>query len=105
MYPQSDNLFVVYTDANGKQIGGLVTQDSKDLVFFCKKLTNVQSPYPVTVQELLAVVETLKYFKQILLGHAITMHTDHKNLTHPHPTIFPVAFYAIVFYLRSMEWK
>jgi hypothetical protein len=32
---------------------------------------------------LLAISETLKYFKHMLLGHRIIVRTDHKNLTHP----------------------
>ncbi|MFN9981375.1 MAG: RNase H-like domain-containing protein [bacterium] len=58
----------------------------KNLFFFSKKLTDRLCQYPVTEQELLAIVEMLKYFKHILLGHAITVKTDHMNLTHPAST-------------------
>jgi len=85
-YPQFDKPFVVYTDASEKQIGGVVTQENKPLGFFSKKLTDTQRRYPVTEQELLAIVETLKYFKHMLLGHQIIVKTDHKNLTHPAST-------------------
>jgi hypothetical protein len=37
--------------------------------------------YTVTELELLAIVETLCEYKCILLGHLITIYTDHKNLT------------------------
>jgi hypothetical protein len=85
-YPQFDKPFVVYTDASKKQIGGVITQENKPLGFFSKKLTDTQRRYPVTEQELLAIVETLKYFKHMLLGHEIIVHIDHKNLTHPNST-------------------
>jgi phospholipid-translocating ATPase len=82
-YPQFDKPFVIYTDASEKQIGGIVTQEQKPLGFFSKKLTETQQKYPVTEQELLAIVETIKYFRHMLLGHKIVVKTDHKNLTHP----------------------
>jgi len=81
-YPQFDKPFIVYTDASEKQIGGVVTQDNKPLGFFSRKLTDTQRRYPVTEQEILAITETLKYFKHMLFGHKITVQTDHKNLTH-----------------------
>jgi hypothetical protein len=74
-YPLFNKPFVIHTDASDKQIGG-----------FSKKLTDTQCRYPVTEQELLAIVETIKYFKHMLLGHEIVVHTDHKNLTHPTST-------------------
>jgi hypothetical protein len=82
-YPQFDKPFHVYTDASELQIGGVIMQDSKPLGFFSKKLTHTQKKYPVTEQELLAIVETIKYFRHMLLGHRIVVHTDHKNLTYP----------------------
>jgi hypothetical protein len=82
-YPQFDKPFLIHTDASDKQIGGVVMQDNKPLGFFSKKLTDMQRRYPVTEQELLAIVETIKYFKHMLLGHEIIVQTDHKNLTHP----------------------
>jgi len=81
-YLQFDQPFIVYTDASEKQIGGIITQDNKPLGFFSRKLTDTKRCYPVTKQELLAIVETLKYFKHMLFGHKIIIKTDHKNLTH-----------------------
>jgi hypothetical protein len=54
--------------------------------FFSKKLTDTQCRYPDTEQELLAIVETLKYFKHMLLRHKIIMRFDHKNLNHSSTT-------------------
>jgi hypothetical protein len=71
--------FIIYTDASKKQIGGLITQDKKPLDFFSNKLTDTQHQYPVTEQELLAIMETLKYFKHMLLNHKIIVKTDHKK--------------------------
>jgi hypothetical protein len=67
-YPEFDKPFIIYTDASERQIGGIVTQNNRPLGFFSKKLSETQQRYPVTEQELLAIGETLKYFKHMLLG-------------------------------------
>jgi hypothetical protein len=82
-YPDFTKPFIVHTDASSKQIGGVVSQNGRSLGFFSKKLTDDQQRYPITEQELLAIVETLKYFWHMLLGHRIVIKTDHKNLIHP----------------------
>ena len=52
------------------------------MAFFSKKLNQAQKKYPITEKELLSITETLKEFRYLLLGNKVTVHTDHKNLTH-----------------------
>ena len=71
----------MYTDASTTQLGAVITQGNRPIVFFGRKLFKAQSKYSVTEIELLAIVETLKEFRGMLWGQGIKVYTDHKNLT------------------------
>eukprot|EP00804_Cyclotella_cryptica_P004829 CCRYP_004921-RA/>CCRYP_004921-RA protein AED:0.41 eAED:0.35 QI:0/0/0/1/0/0/2/0/267 len=79
-YPNYSMEFEIYTDASSKQLGSVITQGNRPLMFFSRKLSMTQQKYSVTKIELLAIVETLKEFKGMLWGQRLKVYTDHKNL-------------------------
>ena len=60
----------------------MLSQEGKPIGFFSKKFNVAQRRYTVTQRELLAIVESLKHFRNIIYGHAIEVFTDHQNLTY-----------------------
>ena len=44
-------------------------------------MTGSQKSYIVTGKELLIIVETMKYFRTVLLGQKIKVYVDHKKLS------------------------
>jgi hypothetical protein len=81
-YPNFNETFEIHTDASDQQIGSVIAQKGKPIAFYSRKLTPTQRRYTTTERELLAIVETLKEFRNILLGHRIDVYTDHQNLTY-----------------------
>jgi hypothetical protein len=52
-------------------LGAVITQNNRPIAFFSRKLSEMQQKYGVTEIELLAIVETLKEFKEMLWGQDI----------------------------------
>ncbi len=80
-YPDFTLPFDIHTDASHTQLGAVISQKGKPIAFYSRKLNPAQTRYTTTERELLSIVETLKEFKNILLGHKLVVYTDHKNLT------------------------
>jgi hypothetical protein len=70
----------VYTDASNKQLGAVIMQEGKLLAFYSRKLNSAQTRYTTGEQELQSIVETLKEFRDILLGKQVIVHTHHLNM-------------------------
>jgi len=79
-FPNFEVPFHIYTDSSNFQLGSTIIQNDKPIAFYSRKMNSAQRRYPTGEQELLSIVETLKEFKNILLGQDIIIHTDHKNL-------------------------
>jgi RNase H-like domain found in reverse transcriptase len=83
-YPDFSKKFVIDTDASHYQLGAVISQDGKPIAFYSRKLNPAQTWYTTTERELLSIVETLKEYRNILLGHEIEVFTDHQNFVYKH---------------------
>ena len=83
-YPDFSKKFTIHTDASHYQLGAVISQEGKPIAFYSRKLNPAQTRYTTTERELLSIVETLKEYRTILLGHEIEVFTDHKNLVYKH---------------------
>ena len=81
-FPDFSQEFEIHTDASKLQLGACISQGGRPVAFYSRKLNPAQTRYTTTERELLSIVETLKEFRNILLGQKIKVHTDHENLTY-----------------------
>jgi RNase H-like domain found in reverse transcriptase len=79
-YPNFSIPFDIYTDASGKQLGAVIMQNNRPIAFYSRKLSPAQCKYTTGEQELLSIVETVKQYRNILLGYDIKVFTDLQNL-------------------------
>ena len=61
-------------------------QDRRPIVFYSRKLNLAQQNYTVGEREILSIVETLRAYRNILVGHEVIIWTDHMNLVHDQTT-------------------
>eukprot|EP00541_Cyclophora_tenuis_P002436 CAMPEP_0116544896 /NCGR_PEP_ID=MMETSP0397-20121206/2366_1 /TAXON_ID=216820 /ORGANISM="Cyclophora tenuis, Strain ECT3854" /LENGTH=103 /DNA_ID=CAMNT_0004069147 /DNA_START=238 /DNA_END=549 /DNA_ORIENTATION=- len=83
-YPNFSQLSTIHTDASKTQLGSMISQNNKPIAFYSRKLNSAQRNYTTNEKDLLAIVETLKELRNILLGQQLTVYTDQKNLTYKH---------------------
>ena len=58
-----DSPIELHTDASAVGIGAILIQSGKAVGYFSRKLSDAETRYPVTQQELLAVHDAIKYFR------------------------------------------
>ena len=84
-YPNSEDTFVLDTDASNYSIGAVLSQiqdgHERVICYGSYVLTPEQRKYCVTRKELLAVVRFTRQFRHYLLGRNFLLRTDHNSLT------------------------
>ena len=80
-YPDFTKTFHLFTDASDFQLGSVLMQDKFPVAFYSRKLNSAQMNYTTMEKELLSIVESVEYFRNILLGFRTVIHSDHKNLS------------------------
>ena len=81
-YPNFYKPFIIHTDISKLQLWAVISQYDKHIAFYSTKLNSPQLYYTTTEHKVLAIVESLKEFRNILWGQQIKVYTDHKNLTY-----------------------
>ncbi|MCP5046211.1 MAG: DDE-type integrase/transposase/recombinase, partial [bacterium] len=87
LQPKPMEPFRMQTDASDYAIGACLYQKDerkewKPVAFFSKKLTGAQSRYPANEREILAIVESFKKWRHLILPSPdVEVYTDHNGLT------------------------
>ena len=83
-YPRPDGSYILDTDASDVGVGAVLSQvqDGAERVvaYASRTLRRAERNYCVTWKELLAVVVSLKQFRQYLYGRHVVIRTDHDSL-------------------------
>ena len=83
--PNDTGDFVLDTDASDQTIGAVLSQVQdgieRVIAYVSRTLDKREVNYCITRKELLAIVYSLKYFKQYLMGRHFKIRTDHAPLT------------------------
>jgi RNase H-like domain found in reverse transcriptase len=82
-FPNFNEEFEIDTDVSKLQLQACISRNLEWQAssLYSRELQPGQTRYTTTERKLLSIVETLKEFRNILLGQQIKVHTDHENLT------------------------
>lgn len=85
-HPECNAKLALVTDASDSAIGAVLQQQKENswqpLAFFSRKLSSTQLKYSPYDRELLAIYESVKYFRHMVEARDFTIFTDHKPLTY-----------------------
>lgn len=83
-YPNSQDKFILDTNASDNAIGAVLSQlqgkEEKVICFASHVLMRPQRKYCTTRKKLLTVVKFCRHFRHYLLGRRFTLRTDHNSL-------------------------
>lgn len=84
-HPKPNADLALFTDASDEAVGAALNQRENDewqpLAFYSKKLTDTQRKYSAYDRELVGVYQSVKHFRDLLMGRQFTIYTDHKPIT------------------------
>ena len=85
-FPDYNLPFIICTDASTKSIGAVLMQQVEPrrphvIAYASRTLNAAESHYSITHLEMLAVVWSLRHFRDIIYGYDITVYTDHTAVT------------------------
>jgi hypothetical protein len=80
--PDTDKSFIVYCDASGTGLGGVLMQECQVISYSSRQLRRHEEHYPTHHLELSAIVMALKTWHHYLLGNVVHIYTDHKSLNY-----------------------
>lgn len=85
-HPECNAKLALVTDASDTALGAVLQQLKEGmwqpLAFFSRKLSPTQQKYSPYDRELLAIYESIKYFRHMLEASHFTIYTDHKPLVY-----------------------
>ena len=82
--PDWEAPFDVATDASLVAIGAELSQRSRPVAYYSKKLTPTESRYHVTDREMLALYLACMKWRHYVQGRVCTVYTDHQPLVYIH---------------------
>lgn len=84
-YPDfsTNNIFTLHTDASGKALGAVLSnQNARPVAFASKALNSAERNYSTIEKELLGLVWAIRHFRPYLHGKKFELYTDHRPLVY-----------------------